>query len=522
MQGRSEGQRELLDAESVVGHLLGPGSVFAFLAGHRGRLFPDEMFADLFPSGRGRPSVPADVIASVLVLQTLHGLSDSETTNALTYDLQWKAAVGWPITARAFHDTTLTYWRRRLAGSSDPNRIFAAVQQLVHQSGALQGRTARALDSTVLDDAVATQDTVTQLVAAVRKVLRLVPAAGPVIAERASAGLVAHDYTDPGKPKIAWDDEQARATLIDALVRDALALINALPEQPPGPGADAVGLLALVAGQDVELIDPDGPGTQVGPQWRIARKVAPERVISTVDTQARHAHKTVHRRQDGFKAHLAVEPDTGLVTACAISKASGAGSSDATVGVDLLTDETEHRQVLGDSAYGSGLARAVLADAGHHAVIKPIPLRPAVPGGFTADDFTVDTAAGTVTCPAGRIRPITASGAATFGALCRGCPLRARCTASKDGRQLMLNEHDDLLRAARRQAEQPHHQQLYRSKRPLVERAIAWLVRDGNRRLRYRGVAKNDQWLHHRTAALNLRRLLNLGLEHHDGTWTLT
>ena len=226
----------MLDAESVAGHLLKPGSVFAFLAEHRKRLFPDEMFADLFPSGRGRPSVPADVIAAVLVLQTLHGLSDAETTDALTFDLRWKAAVGWPVTAKAFHDTTLTYWRRRLAASSDPNRIFTAVKELIGQSGALKGRTARALDSTILDDAVATQDTVTQLVAAVRKVLRLVPAAGPILADRATAGQVAHDYSDPGKPKIAWDDAQARAVLIDGLVRDALALLEALPEQPAGAG----------------------------------------------------------------------------------------------------------------------------------------------------------------------------------------------------------------------------------------------------------------------------------------------
>ena len=524
MQGRSGDQRELLDAESVAGHLLRPGSVFAFLAGHRRRLFPDEMFADLFRSGRGRPSVPADVIAAVLVLQTLHGLSDAETVDAVTFDLRWKAAVGWPVTASAFHATTLTYWRRRLAASADPNRIFTAVKELVAASGALTGRTARALDSTILDDAVATQDTVTQLVAAIRKVARLVRAAGPIVAGRAAAGQLAHDYTDPGKPKIAWDDAQARAVLIDALVRDALAVLAGLPEQPPGPGGDAVGLLALVAGQDVELIDPgpdDPDGGVAGPRWRIAQRVAPDRVISTVDTQARHAHKTVHRRQDGFKAHLAIEPDTGLVTACAISNASGAGSSDAGVGVDLLTDETEHLSVLGDSAYGSGEARATLADAGHHAVIKPIPLRPAVPGGFTADDFTIDTAARTVTCPNGLTRRIAPAGSATFGAACRGCPLRQRCTASKTGRTLQLNEHEDLLRAARRQAEQPDHQHLYRNKRPLVERSIAWLVRGGNRRLRFRGIAKNDLWLHHRTAGLNLRRLLNLGLEFHHGTWTV-
>ncbi len=151
--------------------------MFAFLAEHRKTLFPDEMFSDLFPSQRGRPSVPVDVIASVIVLQTLNGFSDSETTDALTFDLRWKAAVGWPITSKAFHDTTLTVWRRRLAASQDPNRIFAAVQRLIAQTGALKGKTRRALDSTVLDDAVATQDTVTQLIAAVRRVRRDVPGA---------------------------------------------------------------------------------------------------------------------------------------------------------------------------------------------------------------------------------------------------------------------------------------------------------------------------------------------------------
>lgn len=515
MQGRSEDQRELLDAESVVGHLIKPGSVFAFLAEHRKALFPDELFTDLFPSTRGRPSVPADVMASVIVLQTLHGMSDSETTDAITFDLRWKAAVGWPLTAKAFHDTTLTYWRRRLAASTDPNRIFHAVQTVIARTGALKGKTRRALDSTVLDDAVATQDTVTQLIAAVRRVCRDVPSAAAVVASVTSA----HDYDDPGKPRIAWNDKQARDALVDALVRDALAVLAALGEQEPGPAADAVGLLALIAGQDVELIDPDEPGDL--PRWRIARQVAPDRVISVVDPEARHAHKTVHRRQDGFKAHVAVEPDTGLVTACRLSKASGVDSSDATVGVDLLTDEPEHVEVLGDSAYGSGAARATLGDAGHAALIKPIPVRSPVPGGFTADDFTVDHGAGTATCPAGLTRAITRTATVTFGAACRDCPLRARCTMSRTGRTLKLHEHEDLLRAARRYAQTDAFQQPYRQHRPMVERSIAWLVRGGNRKVRYRGIAKNDLWLHHRLAGLNLRRLLNLGLHQQHGAWAL-
>jgi hypothetical protein len=119
--------------------------------------------------------VPAPVVATVLVFRALHGLSDREAAEAVTFDLRWEAACGLPVTAAAFHPTTLTYWRARLAGSARPNRVFEAVREVVTATGALSGRTRRALDSTVLDDAVATQDTVTQLVAAVRRVARTLP-----------------------------------------------------------------------------------------------------------------------------------------------------------------------------------------------------------------------------------------------------------------------------------------------------------------------------------------------------------
>src|SRR6476660_1992745 len=230
VQGRADPQREILDVESVAGHLLPAGGVFAFLAAHRGELFPEEMFADLFNSG-GRPSVPAEVIASVIVLQTLHGFSDTEAVEALTFDLRWKAACGLAVTARGFHPTTLTYWRRRLARSARPNRIFDVVAQVVAETGVLTGQTRRALDSTVLDDAVATQDTVTQLIAAIRRVRREVPGAAEVVAQQCRA----HDYDDPGKPAIAWNDEQARAELVDALVGDAHRLLGYLPEQELAP-----------------------------------------------------------------------------------------------------------------------------------------------------------------------------------------------------------------------------------------------------------------------------------------------
>ena len=380
--------------ESLAGHLISPGSVFGFLAAHRSRVFPPELFEDLFPSRRGRPSLAPEVVASVLVLQALNGLSDREAVEALRFDLRWKAACGLAVTDTGFDPSTLTYWRRRLAASPRPDRIFEVVAAVIAETGAVAGKTRRALDSTILDDAVARQDTVTQLIAAIRRVVREVPGAADIVAERATSG---HDYSRPGKPEIAWDDPAARDELVSALVNDALAVLAGLEEQHPG-GEDlteaqgqAVALLALIAGQDVEPAE-GSDGTDGC--WRIARQVAPDRVISTVDPDTRHAHKSRERRQDGYKAHLVVEPDTGLITNTALSKAAGPDNSDASVGIRLLDadptlESDQHLEVLGDSAYGTGEALAALHEAGHTPVIKPWPLRPAIEGGFTVDDFTL-------------------------------------------------------------------------------------------------------------------------------------
>jgi Transposase DDE domain/Transposase domain (DUF772) len=518
MQGRPLDERELLDAESVAGHLVEQGSVFRLLAEHRRVLFPEAMFVDLFPSGRGRPSVPVDIAASILVLQALHGLSDREAMAALRTDLRWKVACGLPIGHVGYDASTLTYWRKRLAASAAPNRIFEAVKAVVAESGAIKGKNRRALDSTVLNDAVATQDTVTQLIAIIRKVRREVPGAAEVVAQVCTA----HDYDDPGKPQIAWDDAEARAVLIDALVKDALAVLEVLAGwELEGPAAEVVALLALIAGQDVEPAD-GSDGTDG--KWRIRRGVAKDRVISVVDPETRHAHKTVERRQDGFKAHLVVEPESGITTGCELTKAAGAQAADGATGIRLLVaDDTisEPVQVLGDSAYGTGDALAAITGAGHLALVKPWAFKPAVPGGLTLDDFTLDQAAGTLTCPAGLTRTITKNRKVTFGAGCNGCPLRAQCTTATRGRRITLHEHHGQQREHRQRAQDPAWQADYRQYRPMVERSIAWLVAGGNRTLRYRGVKKNNAWLHNRTAALNLRKLLNLGLIRKQGTWAL-
>ena len=95
---------------------------------------------------------------------------------------------------------------------------------------------------------------------------------------------------------------------------------------------------------------------------------------------------------------------------------------------------TQGLEVYGDSAYGTGQARADYQAAGHDTVIKPGPLRPAVPGGFTLDDFTLDEEQGTVTCPAGHVRPMSQQADRHLRRRVRRLPAARRCTTAKDGR----------------------------------------------------------------------------------------
>ena len=547
MQGIEGPDRELLDALGLCGHLVGEGSVYRFLAEHRRRLFPDEMFADLF-GPRGRPSVPGSVVATVMVLQALECCSDREALQRLRCDVRWKAAAGLGIGDEGFDASVLTLWRARLRASSRPQRVFDAVREVAACCGALTKRTRRVLDSTVLDDAVTTEDTVAMVSAQIRRVRRLVP--------QAAALVLGHDYDGRAGPSCDWGDPEERAWLIDDLVTDAAAVLAAVggldlsQEQ-----ADAAALLAAVAGQDVEA-DPKVPG-----RWRIARRVAPGRVISTVDPEARHARKSRSRRRDGYKAHIVAEPDTGIITATELTTAD---TSDAKVGPRLLqqdptaphntadtdTDTRRHRHpddtdtddtdtadtddaadaearaegfagvVLADSAYASGEALEEFAAAGYATAIKPIDPKPRIAGGFTRDDFTIDTDARTVTCPAGHTKAVT-SGAARFGKLCSGCPLRVRCTTSPAGRSVTVDAHHQRRAANKARWAQPAIQAAYRQHRPMAERSIAWLTRNKARRVPYRGVAANHLWLTHRAAAVNLVRLTNLGITHTNGAFTL-
>jgi transposase len=556
--GRENRQGRFDDVMLLVGDQLPVGSIYRLLGEHGGALFGEEYFADLFKrSTLGRPTVPARVVATVMLLQAYEGLSDREACDRLAFDLRWKAAAGLTVDATAFHPTVLVGMRNRLRKSDRPRRLFDDVNTTARAGGLLRGRR-RVIDSTPLFDAVATQDTVIQLRAAIRKVLSVADRVDPVLASALRTALTRDDdYASLGKPPCDWDDPKAREALVDALVRDAQAALAVLNGRKlDEPLAEAGELLGLVAGQDVEQGD-DGI-------FRIARRVARDRLISTVDVEARHGHKSRARTFDGYKSHIAVDPDDELITAVAVTAANTAdrevidelldqcdtgalaadtepatSEPDADIeseagGPEANTDssgsdpagslESKGFEVYGDSAYACGATLEEQAGRGHDMRTKVPPVRNA--NGYSKDRFRIDLAAGTVTCPAHHtvsIRTGLRQRVARFGGLCGSCPLRADCTKSARGRVISIHPQEAALQHAKARQQDPSWQQDYRAHRPIVERKISHFTRRpwGGRKARCRGHKRILTDILTRASAINLARLATLGLRQGLDGWAI-
>src|SRR5918994_1106436 len=318
-------------------------SIWAVLYHQGDRLFADELFADLFAEV-GRRSVPPRIVATVMVLQRLQGCLDREAVEAFSFDARWKYACGGlAFDYPSFSHTVLVDMRARLAASARPERIFEVTVAAARQAGV--GGVLR-----VADEPLQTE-------------LRGVLASGD-------------DYTSLAKPQIDWDDQAARAALVDARARDAHAVLGILQGRSLTPAVvEAARLLGAVVGQDLEQ-DDDG-------SFRIARKVAADRVISTVDPDARHGHKTSARGFDGYKGHASVDPDSELVMATTatvgnvgdaaaapgllaelVDQIQGDPMASATASVAAAGPPAPTPTVYGDSAYGSGPLLASLHAAG--------------------------------------------------------------------------------------------------------------------------------------------------------------
>jgi hypothetical protein len=468
------------------------------------------------------------IVAVVMVLQRFEGCSDREAVDRFAFDARWKyAAGGLSFDYPSFVHTVLVDMRARLRASERPDRIFEAVLETARKAG-LVGRR-RVLDSTALYDAVATMDTVTLIRSAIRGLL----GACHRVLEDELRGLLARDddYASAGKPVCDYEDREAREKLIDALAKDGRALLGALDGRELPDGVKQAGaLLAAVVGQD---LDEGADGV-----FRIARRVAKDRIISTVDPDARHGHKTSARGFDGYKGHVAVDPDSELITATTVTAGNvGDGQAVETLlaaelaardASDRPEDESpagpaEPLAVYGDSAYGAGSVLDTLKRADAEIMCKV--QAPNAPGGcYAKDAFGIDLTAGTVTCPAGQtagLRPIKNGHIAHFGHACRSCPLADRCTTSPGGRSIHVGLYEQQLQRARARQTDPARKADYTATRPKVERKISHLMRrrHGGRRARVRGRTKVDADFTLLAAAVNLARFATLGVTHHPGGW---
>jgi hypothetical protein len=529
---------------------VGESSIWAVLHRECHRLFPDEMFADLF-ADTGRRSVPPMIVAVVMVLQRLFGLSDREAVEAFSFDARWKYACGGlEFDYPGFAHTVLVDMRARLDVSDDDRRIFNVTVEAAGAAGLVGAK--RVLDSTPLYDAVATMDTITLIRSAIRGLLR---AADDELETDLRRQLTSgDDYATNAKPQIDWDDGDAREALIDSRAKDALACLALLDGRAlNGEPAKAARLLAEVVGQDLEEGD-DGI-------FRIARKVAKDRIISTVDPDARHGHKTSSRGFDGYKGHAAVDPDSEIITDTTVTAGNVADGSVAEELIDDLLAGRDHPEtgddcgntddgaadtgpadtgsadtesahadtpaVYGDAAYGTGEFLSRLEDADIEPMCKTQP--PVAPGGrFPKDRFDINLDDGSVTCPAGVTVPIRCStdggGMAYFSDHCATCPLAEQCTKSKGGRTINIGPHEEVLARARDRQTDPDWTADYRATRPKVERKLGHLMRckHGGRRARVRGRTKVDADFNLLAAAANLARLAVLKLRSTaDGRWAV-
>jgi hypothetical protein len=491
--------------------LLPEKSIFRLLGRDSHRLFPDDDFSDLF-TDTGRRSIPPRIVAVVMVLQRLRGLSDREAAEAFAFDARWKYAAGaLDFDHRCFVHTVLVDMRARLRESERPNRIFEKVLQIAKEAGVV-GRK-RVVDSTALYDAVATQDTVTMIRSSIRSLLKA--ASEQLAAELRGALARQDDYLDAGKPACDWEDAGAREALVDALARDAHGVLRLLEGRNLSPDVtQAAELVATIVGQDLERRD---DGTFV-----IARRVSKDRVISTVDPEARHGHKTAARGFDGYKGHLAIDPDSEIVVA---TQVTAGNVGDAVAAPALLEDvlepaasSAERAQVYGDASYGSAELVERIEAAGAEANVKVQQSSPPHKGMFSQDAFRIDLSAATATCPNNVLAPLQGfpdgSSKATFGSACASCPLRDRCTSSPSGRTLNVHPKHATLKRSRRHQSEPAWKADYRQTRPKVERKIAHMMRrrHGGRRARVRGRLRVSHDFSLLAAAVNLARLAVLGI----------
>ena len=524
MLGERSGQRGLWEADRLYLDHVGKDTFYGLLASLRGQLFRDSDFAAFYCLDNGRDSVPPSLLATALLLQTHDKVSDAEAKARADFDIRWKVALGIEVEDRPFAKSTLQVFRAQLILHDKVREVFESSLRLAWESGYLKKRSMKvALDTTNILGRGAVKDTCNLLADGIVKLLWALAAVEKSTAKEWAKAQGYKRYLGSsikGESAIDWSDKRARAGLLATIVADADRLLGlsrqaqeALPEGSPErqgivAAAELLGQLLL---QDVERTG-DGISLKDG--------VSKDRMMSVHDPEMRHGHKSSSRRFDGHKAAIVVDTDSQLITAVEVLP----GNAPDNLGALELVERSEANtgvpveEALGDAAYGDGDTRQAFADAGR-TLIARVPGRPDRKH-FPKDDFVIDLAAGSCTCPTGQVtHTIVPAGKRTNrtgrvhrlqafqfdGAECRTCPLRSQCIAAKGrkGRRVMIHPQEALLQQARALQQSTHYDE-YRARRVVVEHRLARLVQLGLRQSRYFGRVKTRCQLYLAATVANL------------------
>ena len=535
MLGERSDQRGLWEADQLYLDLVGRDTFYGLLASLRGQLFRDADFAELYCLDNGRVSVPPSLPATALLLQTHDKVSDAEAKARADFDIRWKVALGIEIEDRPFAKSTLQVFRAQLILHDKVREVFEQSLRLAREAGYLKGKRGMrvAMDTTYILGRGAVKDTYNLLADGIVKLMRASAAVEGVPMRRWAE---AHGYqryvgsSVKGEAAIDWSNRWARRKLLGQIVADADRLLELARLAQDGLDADsserqaivdAAELLSQLLLQDVKRnMDGDGDGGV-----SLKEGVSKDRMVSVHDPEMRHGHKSKSRRFDGHKAAVAVDTDSQLITAVDVLPGNAADN----LGALELVEQSEASadaavvEAVGDTAYGDGGTRQVFADAGRKLAAR-VPGRPNRKH-FPKEDFVIDLARGSCTCPAGQItRTIVPAGNRTDstgtvhrlqafrfdGAVCHGCLLRSQCFAAKGrkGRQVLIHPQEGLLQEARALQQSADYDQ-YRRRRVVVEHRLARLEQLGIRQARYFGRVKTKCQLYLAATVANLTLLAN-------------
>ena len=536
MLGKRSDQKGLWEADRLYLDYVGKDTFYGLLASLRGQLFSDDDFAEIYCPDNGRDSVPPSLLATALLLQTYDKVSDAEAKARADFDIRWKVALGIEIEDRPFAKSTLQMFRAQLILHEKVREVFEGSLRLARQSGYLKKRGMRvALDTTYILGRGAVKDTYNLLADGIVKLLRVLAAVANIaVGEWAEAQGYERYFGSSikGEATIDWSDRKARAALLGEIVADADRLLELarqawveLPEdsaqrQSIVAGAELLGQLLLQDVErksgDVDAAADDGVSIRDG--------VSKDRMPSVHDPELRHGHKSSRRRFNGHKAAIVVDTDSQLITAVDVLP----GNAPDNLGALELVEASEAstgsvvEEAMGDAAYGDGGTRQTFADAGRRLVAK-VPGRPDRKH-FPKNDFHLDLAAGSCTCPAGQVtRTIVPAGKRTDragrvyrlqafqfdGAVCGVCPLRSQCIAAKGrkGRRVLIHPQEGMLQQARALQQSADYDE-YRARRVVVEHRLARLVQLGIRQARYFGRVKTKFQLYLAATVANLTLVL--------------